>query len=48
MLQYSAERSYRGTEVFIVSDEIELPEGSRLSFIDAAIRDSGLAAHSDG
>jgi DNA adenine methylase len=47
-LQYSAERSYRGTEVFILSDEIELPRRSSLSFMDAAIHDSGLTAHCDG
>ncbi|GLC25051.1 DNA adenine methylase [Roseisolibacter agri] len=36
-LQYSAIESYQGTEVFVFSDDLELPDTSRLSYIDEAL-----------
>lgn len=37
-LQYSASKVYRGSEVFVFSDDLKLPQGSSIPSIDAALR----------
>ncbi len=43
-LQYSASRSYVGTEVFIFSDDLNLPSRSTVSCINRALAALGLSA----
>lgn len=40
-LQYNAAKVYKGKEVFIFSDDIEIPRSSSLPFIDIALRTMG-------
>ena len=38
-LQYNASRVYKGTEVFIFADDVNIPEASVLPFINAALQE---------
>lgn len=42
-LQYNAARVYKGTEVFIFSDDVAIPESSTLPFIDRALQNDSNA-----
>ncbi len=38
-LQYNAAKAYRGTEIMFISDQVELPQTSAVSFIKSALAD---------
>jgi len=40
-LQYSASKNYKGTEVFIFSDKVKIPESCGLKYIDSELRAIG-------
>lgn len=45
-LQYNASRAYKGSEVFIFSDEMVIPRNSVLHYVDAALRRDTCVLHS--